>query len=466
MNNQNPYKSPFPKSNMTKIGLEIHGYLDTKEKLFCNCSNQEAKTKNTNICPVCTGQPGSKPLTPNTQAIKKSIQIALMLGTKPNTLPKKLAWQRKHYSWPDLPKGYQNTLSGPYATHIGQNGKFLGIRITELHLEEDPAAWDPVTGCIDYNRSGSPLIEIVTEPDFTSSEQVSNWLKNLIITLSYIKAINKKSGIKADVNVNIEGISKRTEVKNVHSIKDIVKVIESELIRHKKEKPKSMETRRWNTTKNKTDPMRQKEGAADYRFITDPDLPVIKITNEQVKKIKSQLPETPEQKLIKLTKKHKIDKKNATILTKNLELVDFFESLAKHVNAKQYIPWVTIELLRVLNYNKKTLDEVTILPEHLAELIKAVDKKHLTVLKAKQTMNKFIPKSFSIKDKKDLNKISDKDVETFCKQAIKKNPKAVADYKSGEKNALNFLIGNVMQLSNRRADFQTARKILEKLLKN
>ena len=185
---------------MSLIGLEIHGYLDTKEKLFCNCSTNSEKP-NTSICPICTGQPGSKPMLPNKEAIKKSIQIGLMLSTKINISEneKNLIWQRKHYNWPDLPKGYQNTLSGSYAVPIGENGKFLGVRIRELHLEEDPAAWDPVTGQIDYNRSGLPLIEIVTEPDFTSSEQVADWLKNLIITLSYIKSIKKSSGIKADV---------------------------------------------------------------------------------------------------------------------------------------------------------------------------------------------------------------------------------------------------------------------------
>jgi len=452
---------------MLKIGLEIHGYLDTKEKLFCKCKRTSEITKsNINICPICTGQPGSKPLLPNNQALKKVIQIALMLNSKPNTLEnkKKLIWQRKHYSWPDLPKGYQNTLSGTYAIPIAEKGKFLGIKITEMHLEEDPAAWDPETGSIDYNRSGSPLIEIVTEPDFTSAEQVADWLKQLILTLSYIKALDKKAGIKADVNVNIEGLSERTEIKNVHSINDIIKVIEAEEQRHKKEKPNKMETRRFNSQTEKTEPMRKKEGAADYKFISDPDLPVIKITNKQVKEIKSELPETPQQKLEKLIKKHKIEKYHATILTKNLELVEFFEEFAKYLNAKEFIPWITVELLRVLNYNKKTLDEVEIFPIHLAELVKAVKLKKITELKAKQIINEFIPKSFSISEKKDIGKIQDIEIQKIVKQVINQNQKAVKDYKSGEKNALNFLVGQVMKLSNRRADFKTATEMLKKEL--
>ena len=168
---------------MPKIGLEIHGYINTKEKLFCKCKCEHGMKffkPNTNICPVCTGQPGSKPMLPNSSAIEKAIQIALILNCKIN---EKLVWQRKHYSWPDLPKGYQNTISGPYATPIGISGNFEKIGITECHLEEDPAAWNPETGEIDYNRSGSPLIEIVTEPEFKSEEEVIEWLKQLIATL-------------------------------------------------------------------------------------------------------------------------------------------------------------------------------------------------------------------------------------------------------------------------------------------
>ena len=451
---------------MSLIGLEIHGYLDTKEKLFCNCSTNSEKP-NTSICPICTGQPGSKPMLPNKEAIKKSIQIGLMLSTKINISEneKNLIWQRKHYNWPDLPKGYQNTLSGSYAVPIGENGKFLGVRIRELHLEEDPAAWDPVTGQIDYNRSGLPLIEIVTEPDFTSSEQVADWLKNLIITLSYIKAIKKSSGIKADVNVNIKGKSERAEIKNIHSISDITKAIEYELKRHEKDKPKFKETRRWNSQKNITEPMRTKESQADYRFISDPDLPAIKIIEKEVEEIKASLPETPEEKLKKLIKKHKIAEKDAKILTKNLELVELVEELSKYVDVKNHISWITIELLRVLNYSKKTLEEVEIQAKHIGELINAVKDKSITELKAKQIMNEFIPKSFSIKDKKGISKIKDSEIKPLCIKVIKENPKAVEDYKNGEEKSLNFLIGKIMSLSNKRADFKTAKDELLKLLK-
>lgn len=451
---------------MVKIGLEIHGYLNTREKLFCTCKRVHGKKiikPNTSICPVCVGAPGCKPQLPNSKAINKSIQIALILGCKVN---QKLVWQRKHYSWPDLPKGFQNTISGPHAVPNGKNGKFLGIGITECHLEEDPAAWNPETGEIDYNRSGSPLIEIVTEPDFTSSEQVIAWLKQLLTTLSYIKAIDKNAGIKADVNISTN--SPRVELKNINSLKNIKQAIEIEIKRQNKDKPKIQETRRYNAEKQKTTLMRTKEQAEDYRFISEPDLPAIIIKNQRILKLKSALPETPKTKLNKLIKKYKVDKKAAEILTKKIEIVEFFEDVVEKVKDKKLATrWVTEELLSVLNYNKKELNEVNIQPTHFIELINLIQNKTLTELKAKDILRTWKEKSSSPKTQvKKSTQISDSgEIEKLADKVVKQHPKAVQDFKSGETRALNFLIGQVMKLSNKRADFITAKKILEKKLK-
>jgi len=456
-----------------KVGLEIHGYLDTKEKLFCECkadANENDKP-NSRICPICTGQPGSKPMLPNKKAMEQLIKIALVLDCKINH-DKELIWQRKHYSWPDLPKGYQETISGPNCIPCAQNGKFSGIRITECHLEEDPAKWDPATGTIDYNRSGLPLVEIVTEPDFSSSEQVVEWLKKLIHSLSYLKTIRKSGGIKVDTNVSTYG--ERVEIKNLNSLENIKNAIEYEIKRqienHSKGIEQKRETLSYDAAKGKTIKMRDKESGEDYRFIPDPDLPAIKLNEKEINQIQRNLPEMPEKKLEKLLTKYKIDDYNAGILVKNLELVDFFEALSKDVDAKKYISWITVELLRILNYNKKTLEDedINIKPEHLAELIKAIDSGKITELKAKQIMNDFIPRSYSIKDKlQDFVKTEDSEVEKICKQVInsKENEKSVADFKSGKQEALNFLIGQVMKLSNRRADYKTAKENLLKMLK-
>jgi aspartyl-tRNA(Asn)/glutamyl-tRNA(Gln) amidotransferase subunit B len=456
--------------NKIMIGLEIHGYLDTKEKLFCNCHNNHDMKKikpNTNICPICTGQPGSKPQLTNKEAINKILQIALMLNCKPNITPKNLTFQRKHYNWPDMPTGFQKTISGAHSEHVANNGNFQQINLTEIHLEEDPAAWNPNKGTVDYNRAGAPLVEIVTEPEFTSSEQVKQWLKKLVLTLSYIKALNKDAGIKADVNVSIKGTSVRSETKNVNSITEIKKVIDSEIKRHEKEKPQSMETRRWNTNENTTTLMRSKENQADYRFIPEPDLPSIKITKQRIQELKKQLPESPMTKLDKIIKKHKINKTDAEILTQNIDIAELYEEIIKKVDAKFALPWITIEWFGVLNYNKKTMDDLETDVEHFIELLNFIQKGKITPLKGKEILRKFIPKSFSTKDEiKNSLKITNKnELKKVIQKILKNNQKSVDDYKNGENKALNFLMGQIMKETDRRADFVITRKLLEEELK-
>ena len=453
---------------MVKIGLEIHGYINTGEKLFCRCKTVHGlkfSEPNTNICPICTGQPGAKPMLPNKSAIDKSIQIGLILNCKINP---KLIWQRKHYDWPDLPKGYQNTISGAHAKTTGENGEFMGIKIREIHLEEDPAAWNPKTGEIDYNRSGSPLIEIVTEPDFSSAEQVIDWLKQLVLTLSYIKVFDKKSGIKADVNISLPELKgERVEVKNINSLKNIKTAIEFEISRQKTDVPKVQETRMFDESKGATLKMRSKEQAEDYRFISDPDLPAIIIEKSRVEKIKSAIPETPQEKLKKLIKKYNIEKKYAEILTKKIDIAEFFEKIIEKANPKIASQWTTIELLSVLNYNKKEFEDVEISPEHFIELLKLIENKKITELKAKEILRSWKEKSSSpAKEAESSSKISSEgEIEKVAKEIIKENSNAVKDFRAGKSESLNFLIGKVMQKTNKRADFKTAREVLEKLLR-
>lgn len=455
---------------MVKIGLEIHGYLITKEKLFCRCgANYKQGIKpNTNICPICTAMPGSKPMLPNAEAGKKIIAIALMLSCKLSE--NALIWQRKHYDWPDLPKGYQDTISGAYSVPVGQEGNFLGIKIREVHLEEDPAKWNPDTGEIDYNRCGLPLAEIVTEPDFKSAKEVREWLKQLIIILSYIKALEKDAGIKADVNISTAG--ERVEIKNVNSFNSIMKAIEYETARQEAETKKGgiikMETRAFDEKLGVTIMMREKEKAEDYRFIPDPDLPEILLKKDMTEKIKKELPESPHSKIERFVKQHKIEKDAAEVLSQNREIAEFYEKVLAHgVEKKLASYWVTIELLRILNWNKKQLHEVNIDPEHFAELIRLVETKKITEIAAKHMLNQFIPKSFSPLDKfKEVKRIEGRDeIEKICQEIIKKNSNAVQDYESGEQKALDFLIGQVMAATKGRADSKITREILLKMLK-
>jgi aspartyl-tRNA(Asn)/glutamyl-tRNA(Gln) amidotransferase subunit B len=446
------------------IGLEIHTYLVTKEKLFCKCkaSREKGLVANTLICPICTGQPGAKPMMPNGEAVKQAVKIGLMLGC---TISENMPWKRKHYSWPDLPKGYQNTLSGSGAIPLGTRGKFLGIKIGSMHLEEDPAAWNPKTGEVDYNRSGLPLVEIVTDPDFSTAEEVKDWLKKLVHALSYLKAVDSNAGIKVDVNVSIPGKSKRVEVKNVSSIESIGRAIDFEFARQKKEGGKQVETRRWDDNKGKSEVMRSKEGGADYRFISDPDLVDLQLSKSLVSGLEKGMPEKPEEKLKKLVKKHKIGKKDAEVLAKNIDVVEFFEKVSEKVDPIFSLHWVSGELLRFLNYNKKMLHEVSIEVDHFAELLKLVKSGKITKLKGKEILNDFHPKSFMPKAD-DVKQISDSgELGKIIDKVLASNKKAVDDYKNGEGNSLNFLIGQVMKASGKRADFKVVRELLEESLK-
>lgn len=475
------------KISRVKIGLEVHGYLDTVEKLFCMCRTDSLDSEpNSNVCPICTGTPGSKPMAPNEEAVRKMIEIATVFGSKINT--EDLVFQRKHYDWADNPKGYQTTMSGAHATVNAKGGKFRGIDIWELHLEEDPAQWNPETGRINYNRSGLPLIEIVTAPEFSDSDQVVEWLKALVLSLSYIKAVRKNAGIKVDVNVSVGG--ERVEMKNLNSLEKIAKAINYEIARQSEivrdsglgigdlelKKLLPQETRMYSEAKGKTIKMRSKENAQDYRFIPDPDLAVVKIDPKMLTEVKKNMPEMPEEKMERLLKKYKVEKSDADILTRNLELVEFFEGLTK-VNkqdgkdstdlVKKMIPWVTVELLRVLNYNKKTLEDedVEIRPEHLAELIGAVHEGKITKLKGKQIMNDFVPRSFSLRDhKEEISSISEDAVRNLCEQVVSENAHVVAEYKAGKEASINYLIGQVMRLSERRADFKMVGEILRGML--
>ena len=446
------------------IGLEIHVYLITEKKLFCNCVNSREKglIPNTNICPICTGQPGAKPLLPSKEAVVKATQIGLALGCKINPV---LEWQRKHYSWPDLPKGYQTTISGAHAVPLGVEGKFEGIRIGSMHLEEDPAAWNPETGEIDYNRSGLPLVEIVTDPDFTNAEQVVAWLKKLLHALSYLNAVDSDAGLKADVNVNIPGKTERVEIKNINSFESVERAINYELERQKKEGGKEKHTRRFDEKTGKTEKMRSKEEAQDYRFIVEPDLLPISLSSKFVSDIKKELPELPEAKVAKFVKKYKLDEKSASVLAANIDIAEFFEKvIAAGIKSETAVPWVTIELFRVLNYNKSSLREAEIKVEHFVSLLRLVEKGQVTPLQAKTMLNGFYPKSSE--PSAGAGKISDeKEIEKFALEVIKKNDKAVSDYKAGQATALNFLLGEMMKATQKRADYAIAKKVLEKILR-
>ena len=449
-----------------KIGLEIHGYLnmDNKRKLFCNCRIEHEAVPNTNICPICTSQPGNKPMLPNDEAVNKIITIALMLGCE---IKKELLFQREHYSWPDLPSGYQRTMSGSYGYPVGVNGEFLGIGIEEVHLEEDPARWDPVSGTVDYNRSGFPLAEIVTKPDFKSPDEVEQWIKTLLTTLSYIRAVDKNAGIKSDVNVSIAPSFIRTEVKNVNSISGMVQSINFEVKRQRNEKKPLQQTRAFDASTGETVFMRSKETAQDYMFIPEPDLPVIHVDKKLIEKIKSSLPEKPSEKYKKYLELG-IDRVDAKTISSEIVIAELFEKVIKKIDPVFASKWFRRDVIAAINENKIEYDEVNVNVTYLIGWFELLQDKKASPVVLKELLPKFIKKNFDVKKyikTKGLEAVSDDDtLIRFCKEAIAARPEAVSDFKKGNKKALNAVVGFVMKKTKGKADPGKVNKIIRDLI--
>jgi len=383
---------------------------------------------------------------PNKEAVDAILRIALFLEC---TINPELLFQRKHYSWPDLPNGFQKTMSGAYSQPVGLNGKFLGVGIEEIHLEEDPARWDPVSGGVDYNRSGFPLVEIVTKPEFDSADHAREWLESLMVALGYIKAVRRDLGVKCDVNVSVEPDFIRTEVKNVNSFSAIHAAILHEVQRQSAEKREEriQQTRAWDEASGTTKFMRSKETALDYMFIPDPDLPVIVVTDELLEPIKANLPERPDQKEAKFVKAG-VPADVAKKLSANL----YFANAAEKVAAKD------IELSFVAN---RFINEIAGLVGETYEIVTQIDMNLLT-----NAMQSFSTRNISntefktiiehlVKNENDEAKAAlkhateskqdDSALAPLALDAIAANPVAVADVKKGNDKAINAIVGHVIK---------------------
>ncbi len=451
-----------------KIGFEIHVQLNTKQKLFCKCSTDyRDKEPNTNICPICTGQPGSKPMPPNLEAIKNVIKVGLILGCKPNY--GKVYFLRKHYFYPDLPKNYQIT-SEPLMI----NGNFFGVRIREVHLEEDPGRYDLRNGYVDFNRSGVPLAEIVTEPDIESPEQAKEWLEKLFLYLKYSKAIKDDPGsIRVDVNISIEG-GERVEIKNVNSIEGVYYALKYEILRQKRliesgEKVKR-ETRHYDEEKRITVPLREKETIADYRYIPDPDLNPMIITEELINEVRKEIitPKDIENELKSLGLKE-------TYIERLLPDPEFallsVEILSKTGLEKNYVAEIIVSRLRKVQYDLK-LDSPE-LKERLnidwfLELVKKVknfeipEKYFNEIIRVMLSENK---NPIEYAKEKGYIVISDKDlIEKTVEEVLKEEKKALEEYLQGNKKVYNYLFGRIMKKLKGKANPKVVKEILDRKL--
>ena len=445
-----------------KCGLEIHVQLETESKLFCDCpTNYQEAPANTNICPVCLNQPGAKPYPTNEKALENALIISLILNCKIDI--GFTYFMRKHYDYPDLPSGYQRT-----SVPIGYEGELNGVRIREIHMEEDPGQYKPDRGIVDFNRSGIPLIEIVTEPDIKSPEEARNFLKELIRVLQYSGGARGEGTMRADVNISIEG-GNRVEMQNINSIKGAYKALKFELVRQKNLMKRGVEikqeTRAYLESQMITVGMRLKEDADDYRFIPDPDLPPMEISEEQINNVLETMPEAPHNKVKRFVEEYNIDEESAKVLTSELDLAIAYEEVAKEVDSKFAAQWMRDELKRVLSYNKLDFAESGITAKNLVEFLNMLINKEITTKTGQRIIenmpnNEKSPKAIA-EELGLLGVVKDDEIIAAVKQAIEENPKAVNDYLEGQKASLNFLVGQVMRLTRGKADPGETVKLLK-----
>lgn len=476
------------KQDEIMIGLETHVQLNTKSKLFCGCSTKlisvEEDNPNSRCCEICLGHPGSKPML-NQKAIDFALKLCLALGCK---IEPKIFFSRKTYFYPDMAKNFQITQ---YEIPLGKKG-FIKlkdgtiVRIERIHLEEDPAALvheKSITESnhvlIDYNRAGIPLCEIVTTPCMKNPAQAREFLKELVRIIKYLDIFDEETCIlKTDANVNIIG-HPRIEVKNITGFKEIEKAMNYEIKRQKmvlkkmnlsksKKQELKQSTMAWDADTKSTKLLRTKETEEDYGFIFDADLVKTEILDEMIQIIRKNIPELAHIRTERYSKQLGVDEVDAEVLSAEIEVAELFEKVAKEVDAKLAAKWLRRELLRVLNYNKKSLKDIEMDENHVIELLKMVENKEITETSAQKIMELLVEKSFSPKKYAEENKlvvISDKSkLEKVCKDVIKENKKVVDDYLAGNEKAFRFLIGQVMKQTKNMADPKTVNEILKKLI--
>jgi aspartyl-tRNA(Asn)/glutamyl-tRNA(Gln) amidotransferase subunit B len=454
-----------------KIGLEIHIQLNTKSKLFCTCSTNLARP-NSHVCEICLGMPGSKPVL-NKKAVEFSVMLAFALNCK---VPKISRFDRKTYFYPDLPKNYQITQ---YNFPIAQKGylQILNnkIKIRRIQIEEDPGS---ITypqhidvskySLIDYNRSGFPLCEVVTEPDFSSSKEVKKFLKMFISIIKHLGIYSSNNSFRVDTNVSI-GRNPRVEIKNIGSIKDVVSAIDHEIYRQKfvleSGKKITQQTRRF--TGLTTEAMREKETEEEYGYIIDPDLPPIVLTALQINQIKKKLPELPYQRAKRMFNQYKINKHQALAIVSEKELADFYEKVVKHIEPKFTAGWVSTQLLKVLNYNNLSFSETKLGSQHFVMFLNLIKLGKISDRAADLLLRELVLKPQNPKklaEELNLLNLTDNELSKLTKSVLKKYSKQANQYKRGESKILSFLIGQVVKESKGRADAKKSKQEIIKYL--
>jgi len=463
-------------------GIETHIELSTKTKAFCGCANSFGDTPNTHVCPICLGHPGVLP-----KLNKKVLEYAILAGLATNCrIESTIGFDRKNYFYRDLPKGYQITQNHFPICKNGYIELSSGkkIRINHIHIEEDAAKllYDNEKNIlIDYNRSGVPLIEVVSEPDLRTLSEIKEYLEKLRHIMRYIGVSDCKmqeGSMRCDVNVSVRKVGEnqlnmKTELKNINSISHIVKAVEYEFKRQvellKEGKEILRETRFYNENSKKTEVMRRKEDQKEYKYFKEPDIPMIKIEKSEIERLFKTLPEMPDKKLKRYVEEYNLTEMQAYTLVKYRKVAECFEEVSKDVKNKSKVAnFIINEIFESLDtQSDKQNFKLPINEESLNKLMLLMDEKRITTSFAKEIYRTMV------ENNKDLNQIFDekkqtmidkKEIEKICKEVIKNNKKAVEDYNFGKKKAINILIEEVMKRTNKSFEGEEILKILEKVI--
>lgn len=466
------------------IGLEVHLQLSTKTKAFCSCSTVFGEAPNSQTCPVCLGFPGTLPVL-NKEALIRAIKVALTLNC---SIAEKMKFDRKNYYYPDLPKSfqisqYESPLSYNGYLDITIDGKAKRIRIKRIHLEEDAGKLFHKSdhSLVDYNRAGTPLLEIVSEPDISSPEEAYIYLSSLKSVLKYLDVSDcnmEEGSLRCDANISLsrKGSGKlgvKTELKNMNSFKWVRSALEYEVNRQSEILDSGekilQETRLWNADKGVTISMRSKEEAHDYRYFPEPDLVPFIVAGQLVSEVKRTIPELPKERMARFVSEYAIPAYDAAVLTQEKKIAEFFEEAVKtHNNPKAISNWIMGDINAVLNEKNIDIDMTKLCPRNLALLVKMIDDGTISIKIAKEILPEMVEKGESpesLVEKKGLKQISDTgELEGVADKVIKANEETASDYKSGKKNALARLVGEIMKETRGKANPRKVNEILIKKL--
>jgi len=472
----------------TVIGLEVHVELDTETKIFCGCENKFGGEPNTHCCPICTGMPGTLP-----RLNKKVVEFAISTGLASNCrITQECKFDRKNYFYPDLPKAYQiSQLYLPICTNgyleIETNNGKKKIGIHEIHMEEDAGklVHDPWEDCtlVDYNRCGVPLLEIVSEPDMRSAEEVIAYLEKLKAILQYVGVSDCKmqeGSMRADINLSVRPVGQkefgtRTEMKNMNSFKAIARAIEGERKRQieviEEGKKVIQQTRRWDDNKDTSFAMRSKEDAQDYRYFPEPDLVPISISDEWIESLRKSLPELPEQKKQRYILEYGLSEYDTGIITSSKYLVNIFEKTVEICkNVKETANMIMGDVMRMLKETGRLPEDLTLNPDNLAKLIMLIDGGKINRTVAREIFDKMFLEDFNPEKYVKENNLEivrdDKLVNETVNRIVQSNPQAIEDYKAGKDKAFKFLVGQSMKELKGKADPKLINEILKNILEN